>query len=110
MLVRQLVSNEFRIPTGLRRCPKHDQFLLGGSPVGELSGWGLGAGPVVANGKKGPNKSASVRISGLFDKPVRTSSHDSFEIDNPSVSDVGTTFAVLGMSPAQLGFVRRKLG
>lgn len=83
-------------------------FLLGGS-AGSFTGSQVVNAPVAANGNQGLNGSAFVTFGGgLFDTVVLTSTQNSFEIDNVSVSDGGMTLALLGLMLTGLACVRRK--
>ena len=84
------------------------EFFLGGGSVGSFTGSDVVSSPVAANGNQGLNGSAFVTFGGLFDTVVLTSTQNSFEIDNVSVSDGGMTLALLGLTLSGLAIVRRK--
>ena len=88
-------------------------FYLDGILQDSFTGLQVAQAPVFATGNKGENGSAFVTFGGTFDKVVLTSTQNSFEIDNVSVStpvpDGGMTVTLLGLSLSGLAFFRRKL-
>lgn len=84
-------------------------FFLGAVNVGSFTGSDVVSSPVAANGNQGFNGSAYVGFAGLFDKVVLTSTQNSFEIDNVSVPDAGSSLALVGLGFLALaGFARRR--
>lgn len=84
-------------------------FYLGGVLVESFTGAQVVSSPVAANGNQGFNGSAYVLFTGLFDKVTLESSTNSFEIDNISVPDAGSSLALLGLGFVALaGFARRR--
>lgn len=80
-------------------------FSLGAIEVGSFTGDDI-INP--ANGNQLSGGSAFVTFGGSFDKVVLSSSQNSFEIDNVSVPDGGTTLVLLGLGLAGVAFARRK--
>lgn len=64
---------------------------------------------ILNSGNQGVNGSAFVSFTGNFDKVVLTSTQNSFEIDNVSVPDGGSTLILLGGTFGLLGLVTRKI-
>ena len=83
------------------------KFWNNGSVVGTFTG--LDVIPP-ANGNQGAGGSAYVVFGGLFDKvELRSFNFNSFEIDNVSVPDAGSSLALLGIAMLGLaGFARRR--
>ena len=69
----------------------------------------MAAALILNSGNQGLNGSAFVTFSGSFDKVVLTSSQNSFEIDNISVPDGGSTLALLGCALGMAGLVSRRV-
>lgn len=69
----------------------------------------MAAALILNSGNQGVNGSAFVTFSGSFDKVVLTSGQNSFEIDNISVPDGGSTLALLGCALGVMGLVSRRL-
>jgi len=83
-------------------------FFLGAVNVGSFTGSDVVSSPVAANGNQGFNGSAYVGFAGLFDTVVLTSTTNSFEIDNVTVPDAGSSLALLGLGLLALAGIARR--
>jgi hypothetical protein len=87
------------------------EFFLGAASQGAFTGTHidlLAPTLILNSGNQGVNGSAYVTFSGQFDKVVLTSSQNSFEVDNISVPDGGSTLALLGGALVLVGAVSRR--
>ncbi len=84
------------------------EFLSGGAVVTTITGSDVIANPT---GNQGPNGTKQFGIAGSFDTIAISSTANSFELDNLTVSqvpDAGSTLALLGGVFAMIGVFSRK--
>lgn len=85
------------------------EFLNGGALVTTITGSDVIANPT---GNQGPNGTKQFGIAGTFDTIAISSTANSFELDNITVSqvpDAGSTLALMGGAFAMIGLYSRKL-